>query len=203
MSNKCTFGGTRSRLCQEENCQYCFNRSFASHERAISWSQENLLLPRNVPKGSGQRVKFDCDTCKHTFEADLRFVTNRGRWCNFCSNKVLCRDNTCQICYAKSFACDPRAASWSKDNALQPREVFKCSAQKIKFDCDVCKHTFEVKLYFITNQNAGCNYCSSNTMCSDTSCKPCFDRSFASCPNPSFGVQKIQCFQEMYSSSLT
>jgi len=38
---------TNQKLCME-NCDICFKKSFASHEKAVYWSNKNTLKPREV-----------------------------------------------------------------------------------------------------------------------------------------------------------
>ncbi len=40
------------RLCTNEECQTCFENSFASHEKSKYWSEKN---PRQVFKSSGNK----------------------------------------------------------------------------------------------------------------------------------------------------
>ena len=42
------------KLCDKENCQKCFNSSFASHEKAQYWSDKNELKPKNIAKFSNK-----------------------------------------------------------------------------------------------------------------------------------------------------
>jgi len=38
---KCPYGGTYRRLCDEIFCLYCYLKSFASHSRGIYWLEKN------------------------------------------------------------------------------------------------------------------------------------------------------------------
>ena len=49
-SKKCT--ETQRTLCNDENCQTCFNKSFASHPKAKYWSDKNGVSARKIIKGS-------------------------------------------------------------------------------------------------------------------------------------------------------
>ena len=40
------------KLCDNNNCMDCFNKSFASHEKAQYWSNKNELKPRQIFKNS-------------------------------------------------------------------------------------------------------------------------------------------------------
>lgn len=74
------------KLCDDE-CTYCFNKSFASHPRSEFWSDKNNILPRNVFKFSRHKFYFDCEDCGHQFKSDLSNV-NKGTWCPKCKNKT-------------------------------------------------------------------------------------------------------------------
>jgi hypothetical protein len=57
------------KLCDNNDCLMCFNNSFASHEKSIYWSDENLLKSRQVFKGADKKkFKFNCDKCTHNIE---------------------------------------------------------------------------------------------------------------------------------------
>jgi very-short-patch-repair endonuclease len=65
----------------------CFEKSFASHEKAKYWSDKNKEQPREIFKGSDLKIIFDCNKCNHEFEARLAGI-NKGGWCPFCINKT-------------------------------------------------------------------------------------------------------------------
>jgi hypothetical protein len=55
-------------LCENEDCQTCFEKSFASHEKSKYWSDKNgIVKPRQVFKSVNTKYWFDCD-CGHEFE---------------------------------------------------------------------------------------------------------------------------------------
>lgn len=69
------------RLCNDNNCEICFEKSFASHFRARYWSVENVLTPRQVFKHSRSKYIFDCEgNC--LFEISLTNI-NKGYWCPY------------------------------------------------------------------------------------------------------------------------
>jgi len=47
------------KLCDKEDCKKCFEKSFASHEKAKYWSNKNELKPRQVFKSSGKKYFFE------------------------------------------------------------------------------------------------------------------------------------------------
>jgi very-short-patch-repair endonuclease len=81
----CQFCG-KQELCSNE-CDFCFNKSFASHEKSKYWSNKNKLNPRKVFKSSGKSYLFNCNKCKREFKSIVRNVSN-GSWCPYCKNKT-------------------------------------------------------------------------------------------------------------------
>ena len=172
--------GNARRLCPDEDCIDCLDRSFASHEKAIYWHPDNKVNPREVFKSSGSKFKFICNVCKHAFESALDNI-NGGKRCPYCSNSKLCSDKDCIDCLDKSFAGHERSVCWHPDNKLKPRDVFKNCNSKFKFICNMCNHTFESQLSSI-NSGRWCSYCSDppKQLCSNKDCADCFNKSFAS-----------------------
>ena len=181
--NWCPYCGLNI-LCDDVNCELCFEKSFASSEKSIYFSKINEVNPRKIFKTSGKKYFFDCSECNHTFESQLDNI-KKGIWCNFCSNKQLCKDFNCSICFAKSFASNEKSILWSSKNKVTPRDVFQKTHDKYFFDCSNCKHTFQIRLSDIC-RNKGCNFCSNKQLCKDVDCTICFDKSFASHPKSKF-----------------
>jgi very-short-patch-repair endonuclease len=131
-------------LCYNPNCKTCFNKSFASSNRAIHWSPNNPLKPRNYFKASAYEAEFKCDVCYHYFTTSLHSINNGNSWCPYCciSPKELCDDLDCKQCRDKSFELSDKAKYWSFKNQLKPREVFKCSKDKYIFDCPECSNEY-------------------------------------------------------------
>ena len=52
------------RLCADEDCDTCYAKSFASHDRAEYWCDEkNNCTPRSVTQFTSKRFWFNCDKC--------------------------------------------------------------------------------------------------------------------------------------------
>ena len=155
------------RLCENNLCQMCFNKSFASNNKAKCWSNKNgNINPRNVCLGSNQKYWFDCDNCFHCFEITLTGI-NRGNWCSYCCNppQKLC-DNNCTHCFTNSFASHKKSQYWSSKNGdTKPRDVFKSTHKKYWFDCNICGHLFESILSDITKNGSWCGYCGNIKLC--------------------------------------
>ena len=102
-----------------------------------------------------------------------------GSKTKICSLRTLCDDESCLECFKKSFASDERSDQWSDKNDKEPRQVFKNSHLKYFFDCDICGHEFEMRLYSVT-RGSWCGYCNNNLLCEDDDCYMCLEKSFLS-----------------------
>ena len=167
-------------LCGKEDCTMCFDRSLASHARGEFWSDQNGQHAGCIRRGSNKKGWFDCDACQHAFLTTICTVTGLDSWCPYCSNKILCDDEQCKICFEKSLASTPFAEKWSKNNKLTPRQVFKKSSNKHLFNCFVCFHEYPAAVSNVVGCESGCPYCNSKLLCDDDACKFCFEKSFAS-----------------------
>jgi very-short-patch-repair endonuclease/DNA-directed RNA polymerase subunit RPC12/RpoP len=76
------------RLCDNNDCDVCFSKSFASHYRSEFWSKSNKLSPREYIKGSRTKVDFDCQTCGLTFSSAINNVVYSNTWCTLCKCKT-------------------------------------------------------------------------------------------------------------------
>lgn len=168
--------------------QLSFEKSFASHEKSKFWSDRNELKPENVSSGTHKKYWFSCITCKHDFEASLRTIT-KGSWCSYCSNKNLCKNEECHLCFDKSFSSHEKSKQWSeKNNPIRPRDVFKSSGKEYYFKCHTCNHEYISEPDKIIKNKSECPYCniSSHVLCLDDNCQTCFKRSFASHPKSKY-----------------
>jgi very-short-patch-repair endonuclease len=168
------------KLCGLNECKICFDKSFASHEKAKCWSNKNEIKPINVFKGSQAQYLFNCYECGHEHKKNPNAITTNNQWCPYCASRKLCDNDNCKICFDKSVASHEKSKNWSNDNKLKPRDVFKGSNCYYLFKCDKCNHTFEQQIYHVCNNNIWCNYCSHNKLCIDNECILCFNNSFAS-----------------------
>ncbi len=85
--NWCSYCANK-KLCDNADCQICFNKSFASEDKSIYWSSKNSLKPRYVFKVSRKEYIFNCDTCKLSFNKRLDHISNSKSWCPNCFNKT-------------------------------------------------------------------------------------------------------------------
>lgn len=182
---------TQKKLCENNNCIVCFERSFSSQPKAKFWSKDNKITPRQITKSSHKKFLFDCDGCSHSFDISLDKITYSNQWCQYCAHRKLCEDDNCDFCFNNSFASHPKAKFWSKKNNKTVRQIFKNSNEKWLFDCDKCPHTFEMALDKI-NDDHWCYYCSKSNgkLCDKDDCYHCFERSFASSDKAKFWSTK-------------
>ncbi|QYB17532.1 hypothetical protein PV-S19_0168 [Pacmanvirus S19] len=190
------------KLCDNDNCEICFNNSFLSHERSEFWSARNIISPRKAFKNSNTKYWFDCD-CGHEFEMSLNNIMSiTSKWCPYCANQKLCDSDSCELCFNKSFLSHRRSEFWSAKNILSPREVFKGSNNKYWFDC-ICGHEFEIIIKLITNKMASwCSYCNNKKLCNKDNCEQCFNKSFASQPESKYwAVENTISPREVFKNS--
>jgi len=190
------------KLCLNPNCNYCYNLSFASSDKARRWSTKNIITPREVFKSSHKKFWFDCPNCFHEFDSTLNHITIGGRWCPYCASKQLCSDLDCDICKELSFASLNKAQYWSTKNTVTPREVFKSSQYKYWFTCNICNHDFDTALSGITC-GFWCPYCTHQKLCPITiDCDYCYNLSFASSYRARYWSKKNTVSpQEVFKSS--
>ena len=74
------------KLCEDINCDDCFNKSFASIKNSI-YLHDKLINPKFLFKSTNKKFKFDCNICNNIFETILSDITN-GIWCPYCVNKT-------------------------------------------------------------------------------------------------------------------
>jgi len=191
------------RICDNDNCESCRKKSFASHEKSKYWSEKNrdqpegydglYISPRQVIKGTDKRYWFKCNNikCGHEFEASLDAVTGKRKcWCPYCCDpsRLLCGKEDCTSCREKSFASHEKSKYWSDKNvdengsSIKPMQVFKGTPEKYWFDCNECKHSFDISLSHISNKKCWCPYCCkpAQRLCDNEHCNICYEKSFAS-----------------------
>lgn len=124
-------------LCENDNgCIFCWEKSFASHEKANDWSLKNKLTPRQVCKISSEKYYFNCKNCNHKDTlyrlsdivwCTIKKVKNMSTcetYCGYCNGDLLCNKN-CDFCHQNSFASIDKSEFWSWDNPDYPSQVRK------------------------------------------------------------------------------
>jgi very-short-patch-repair endonuclease len=160
-NNWCPYCSNK-KICKNNECISCYNKSFASHPKSIYWSNENNLNPRQVFKCADRKnFKFDCNKCQHKLFLNLKNISSKGRWCSYCSHQKLCENNDCNMCYNNSFASVERS-KYLHDKKINPRMLFKSTNKKFEFDCDNCCKVFETQLSDIT-KGVWCSFCVNKT----------------------------------------
>lgn len=189
-ANTCTEGHwcpfcTSKRLCEDENCQICFEKSLASFYNDLLeiyprdyWAAIEKT-PRQVLRCSGKHFDFSCHMCAHIFSLRISDCVLRNYWCPYCSGKTLCSDSECQICFENSFASCERSKQWNyKMNDTVPRKIRKRTHKKYFFDCEKCQHTFQSSPDSISG-GSWCPFCKGAKLCENYDCEICISKSFA------------------------
>lgn len=151
------------KICHNEECKSCYDKSFASNPKSIYWSNKNELSPRQVFKSTDRKkFEFNCD-CGHIFNITLKAITSQNRWCSFCSHQKLCDNNLCNMCFNNSFASViDKCKLWSDKNELTPRQVFKSTNNIFIFNCENCDNEYKKILSDVT-RGIGCPHCFNKT----------------------------------------
>ncbi len=78
---------------------------------------------------------FNCDNCPHEFPSAISHIVSYNSWCPYCCIpcQKLCDDDSCKICFDKSFESHHRSKYWNSENILKPRQVIKGSESKYFF----------------------------------------------------------------------
>jgi very-short-patch-repair endonuclease len=156
-----------SKLCHEINCNICFIKSFASHEKSKFWhpTKNGELTPINITKHNHKKCWFICNTCPHPNLISIAHVSD-GRWCPYCSipTKKMCDNDNCNHCFERSFASHEKSKFWhpTKNGEKTPRKTFKKSNQKFWFKCDTCNNDFDDTLSHVS-LGRGCPICKNKT----------------------------------------
>ena len=170
------------KLCEDENCQCCFEKSFASDERSIYWNIAlNKIDPRMVFKNSNVKYNFDCKKCGHIFSSVLNSISNKKNptWCPYCSHQKLCNDE-CKYCFENSFASNEKS-QFLLNKEINPRLIPRKIHNKYEFICNICNHTFFSDPGHIS-EGKWCPYCCWPRLkiCKNKKCEHCQTRTFSS-----------------------
>lgn len=74
-------------LCSDDKCNYCLNKSFASHSMAI-YLKGGLEEARKLRKQTNKKKEFICPYCNNIYEASPNSIATGGNWCNCRKNKT-------------------------------------------------------------------------------------------------------------------
>jgi very-short-patch-repair endonuclease len=159
----CVHCSTVPKLCGKKDCNWCFNKSFASHPQAFRWSKKNELDAWQIGMHSNKKFWFYCKECKHRYMSTVNNVAN-GNGCPYCSITTrLCGEEDCKHCFDNSFASTPKSQYWSDKNVLKPWQVAGCSNKKFFLDCPDCGTCFLSSLNSVTSSGRFCPNCKNKT----------------------------------------
>lgn len=181
--NSCKYYGNYHKLCNENDCVFCFYRSLASYPYSENLCEYNAN-PRLITKSTRTKYYFKCEKCSHVYLTAIHHIT-RGRRCPYCrvSSVILCDDTDCFYCYNRTIETIlGQNLSWSYKNRISSIRVIKNSNKKFWFKCNTCNHHFEARPLHINRYEGktGCPYCGKRSLCEDIDCLICFNMSFAS-----------------------
>lgn len=171
--------GSKKRIvCLNEECFYCYHRSFLSVKESQYLIKELLdFNPRFVGKSSDKKGWFKCNICYHSIEVRLADITRRGLSCGYCQGKRLC-EKKCERCFNKSFASHEKSKFLDPSKNIDPTQIFLNSIkEKLPFICDKCFHPFLMTAGDV-NYNHWCPYCTNMILCRNDNCKQCENKSF-------------------------
>jgi very-short-patch-repair endonuclease len=143
------------KLCIEDDCKICHERSFASHPMSSLWFQEKNgnITARSIFVSSNKKYWLKCNdnSCSHLFEVCIANITSGESHCPYCAHKRLCEDITCEPCMRRSFASHLRSKNWdyTQNGDIIPRNIFKTGHESYWFICDN-NHSFRDNLGHIT-----------------------------------------------------
>jgi very-short-patch-repair endonuclease len=150
------------KLCENENCKECFEKSFKSHPKSIYWMDDkNNKKSRQVFKQSNFKYWFNCNDCNHIFDTTLGHILE-GNWCPYCNSYKLCEKENCKQCFDKSFASHPKIKYWSDKNEKNPRQICLYSDIKCYFICIDCNNIFYTMVKIIS-KGSWCPLCKNKT----------------------------------------
>jgi very-short-patch-repair endonuclease len=155
---------SHKQLCSNDDCEFCFNNSVASNEKAILWNYEKNenVLPRNVFLNSNHKYWFDCDICKHDLFITPNEVYN-NKFCGYCAHQRICGKDNCEFCFNNSFASNEKVKYWNYtlNHPYIPLKIFRTNHKKFWFTCDY-NHNFNASLCHVSN-NQWCPFCINKT----------------------------------------
>lgn len=149
-------------LCNDDECEKCFDRSFASHPKS-KYLTDTSINPRMISIQNDKSYSFDCDKCSHQFTKPIYSITSKNNpsWCPYCVNQKLC---DCLHCFYKSFASHPKSV-FVVDKSIHLSKITLGADKKLMFECDVCLSKFESAVYHVTSKNnpRWCPFCSNKS----------------------------------------
>ena len=168
-----------------------YEKSFASHPKAIYWSSRNEGLPQDFRLYFEKKKWFDC-SCGHEFEVSIKSIYLDNTWCPYCCKPLKRLCEKCDTCFKKSFASHPKSEFLSSENNISARLIPKTSHKKYIFDCNICNHSFTTSISYITHNNTWCPFCCNRALCSENilDCLSCLNKTFYNNPKSVYWSNK-------------
>jgi very-short-patch-repair endonuclease len=141
----CSYCANR-KLCDNKNCNSCFEKSFASHPKSKFWSNINELKPRQVFRCTNIKYTFDCKECNNIFDCSLNNIIN-NRWCPKCKFKTQLKLLTwLQTNYKNLTINSEKVFDWTKNikNKSYKRYDFFIKEYKLLIELDGLQHFKQV-----------------------------------------------------------
>lgn len=76
------------KLCSENNCTMCKEKSFIMNPKSQYWSNKNKLTPREVFRRCSTKFIFNCNKCNNEFSISPDKIY-MSRWCRNCRDIIL------------------------------------------------------------------------------------------------------------------
>ena len=129
-------------LCDSSECEFCFAKSFASHEKAKCWSDKNKKSARETFLHSGTKAWFICEK-KHEFKAQVNNVSN-GSWCPICQNNKTEARVLEFLCLHFENPVHQFKAEWCKNQETNRKLPFDICVSKTIIEVDGAQHYKQV-----------------------------------------------------------
>ena len=81
---------SHQKLCKDEECNFCFENSFASVINSKFWNKKlnKEITPRDTFKNTNNKFWFDCNDCGNNFYKGISCISSKNSWCPICTNKT-------------------------------------------------------------------------------------------------------------------
>lgn len=149
----CPFCRNGGRLCGDQNCKYCFDRSLASVElpyRKWNYEKNGLAQLHTIHLHTRQKFYFICSKCGHDDFTSVDCVI-KSENCKYCVSKAHCGDKFCQTCKNNSILSHEMAKYLSPKNDSNVWMLPKASGKYVIFDCPYCNNEYIAQVSNVLN----------------------------------------------------
>jgi hypothetical protein len=184
------------RFCDpSKKCLHCYDRSFASNHRLVSWSLEDKN-PFQISKNSKNKISLNCYKCGHLFIISLtkcsigdrkslkikqrdkngKKVPHKWRemtqwWCQYCNGRRP------KVCETQLLNHELNKKEFG-DKYIPELIRLKCQNEQYWFNSPDCNHSFEISPYNILKGH-WCSYCNGNKKClEELDCEFCIKKNY-------------------------